>query len=83
MFVNEEEPRTVDQIAADFDLPVPAVEEAIAYCQSNPPKIDEDFRREEALAEAIGENEPGYKYHGKPRLLTPEERSKLRPSSNS
>jgi uncharacterized protein (DUF433 family) len=82
-FVSEEEPRSVQQIAADHGLPVPAVEEAIAYCQSNPPEIDEDFRREEALAEAIGENEPGYKHHGKPRLLTPQERTKLRLSGNS
>jgi uncharacterized protein (DUF433 family) len=82
-FVNEEEPRSVEQIAADYNLAVPAVEEAIAYCQSNPPEIEEDFRREEALAEAIGENEPGYKYRGKPRLLTQEERAKLRPPDNS
>jgi uncharacterized protein (DUF433 family) len=82
-FVNEEEPQTVEQIAADWNVPIPAVEEAIAYCQSNPPEIDEDYRREEALAEAIGENEPDYKYHGKPRLLTQEQRAKLRPSDNS
>jgi uncharacterized protein (DUF433 family) len=82
-FVNEGEPRSIEQIAADYNLPVPAVEEAIAYCRSNPPEIDEDFHREEALADAIGENEAGYKYHGKPRLLTQEERARLRPSDNS
>jgi hypothetical protein len=48
MLVNEEEPRTVDEIAAAFGLPVEAVHEAIAYCESNPPEIQEDWEREEA-----------------------------------
>jgi uncharacterized protein (DUF433 family) len=76
-FVNEEEPRTVEQIAADWNVPVPAVEEAIAYCQSNPPEIDEDYRREEAIAEACGMNDPGYKYHGKPRPLSAQDRARI------
>src|SRR4051812_29474527 len=47
-YVNAEEPRTTEQLAADFNLPLAAVEEAIAYCRSNPPEIEADFRREEA-----------------------------------
>ncbi|HUG94153.1 MAG TPA: hypothetical protein VML55_25215 [Planctomycetaceae bacterium] len=46
--VSEEEPRTAEQIAADFDLPVEAVLEAIAYCESDPQEIREDWEREEA-----------------------------------
>jgi len=32
MYINEEEPRTPDDIAAAFHVPVEAVHEAIAYC---------------------------------------------------
>jgi uncharacterized protein (DUF433 family) len=71
------EPRSVDEIAADYDLPVEAVREAIAYCESNPPELQQDFAREELLMEAAGMNEPDYKYRAKPRLLPPEERARL------
>ena len=50
-----------------------AVLEAIAYCESNPPELLEDYAREEALLEASGMNDPNYKYHPTPRLLTPQE----------
>ena len=73
LFMSEEEPRTAEQIAADYELPMEAVKEAIAYCESNPPEIAEDFRREEALMEATGMNDPNYKYHGKPKVLSPQE----------
>jgi len=43
MFMSAEEPRTPEQIAEDYGLPLEAVREAIAYCQSNPPEIREDF----------------------------------------
>jgi uncharacterized protein (DUF433 family) len=52
MHVNEEEPRSVEQIAAAFVLPVEAVQEAIAYCASNPPEIQEDWDREEGHVRA-------------------------------
>ncbi len=71
------EPRTPAEIAADYDLPVDAVKEAIAYCESNPPELIEDYAREEALAEATGMNDPNYKYHGKPKLLSPQERARI------
>jgi uncharacterized protein (DUF433 family) len=48
MHLNEEEPRSPEEIAAPFGLPVEAVREAIVYCQSNPPEIREDYDREEA-----------------------------------
>lgn len=78
MYVSEEEPMTVEEIAADYDLPVEVVDEAIRYCESDPPEIREDFEREQRLMEALGMNDPDYKYHGKPRTLTREERARIR-----
>src|SRR5207237_5041407 len=48
MVVREEDPMTPDEIAAAFHIPVEAVREAIAYCESEPPEIREDWEREEA-----------------------------------
>jgi uncharacterized protein (DUF433 family) len=75
MYMTEESPRTPEQIAADFDLPLEAVREAIAYCESNPPELLEDYARDEALMEARGMNDPDYDGH--PKLLTPQERARL------
>ena len=44
-----EDARTPDQLAADYRLPLEAVLEAIAYCESNPPAIHEDWQREESV----------------------------------
>ena len=68
---------TPEQIAADYNLPVEAVKEAIAYCESRPPDLAEDLEVEEKLTEATGMNAPDYKEHGKPKPLTPAERVKL------
>ncbi len=76
-FLSEEEPRTPEQIAADYALPIEAVREAIAYCQANPPEIEDDFRREEALMAATGMNDPDYKYHGRPKILTAQEMARI------
>jgi uncharacterized protein (DUF433 family) len=75
--INAEEPRTVEQIAEDYNLPTEAVREAVAYCQSDPPEIREDAEREEAIMRAKGMLEPGYKSHGRPKVLTPEQRARL------
>ena len=75
-----EEPRSAEEIAADYQLPLEAVQEAISYCESHPPEIAEDRRREEATAEAAGMNSPDYKLHGKPKLLSPQELARLRRS---
>ncbi len=72
-FLSKEEPRTPEQIATDYSLPIEAVREAIAYCQSNPREIEDDFRREEALMQATGMNSPDYRYHAKPKILSAEE----------
>lgn len=66
-----EEPSTAEDIAREFNIPVAAVQEAISYCESNPPELLDDYAREEALSEAAGMNEPDYKYHPTPRLLDP------------
>jgi uncharacterized protein (DUF433 family) len=58
--MSEEEPRTVEQIAEDYNLPVEAVREAITYCDTDPIEIREDFAREEAIIEATGMNDPNY-----------------------
>jgi uncharacterized protein (DUF433 family) len=73
-----EEPLTLEQIALEYNLPLEAVKEAIAYCESNPRDLIEDYAREEALMEATGMNEPGYKFHPSPKSLPPQERAKLR-----
>src|SRR5436309_2802336 len=73
LHVNAEEPRSIVDIAADYDVPVAAVEEAIAYGRSNPPEIQQDFQHEEALMRAAGIDQPGYKLNPKPKLLTPRE----------
>lgn len=76
-FVREEEPRTPEQIAADYDLPVEAVREAIAYCDSDPPEFQEDWAAEEALEEATLMKDPDYRKHGRSRRLTLDEMARL------
>src|SRR3954447_13437125 len=68
MFMSAEEPMTPQEIAADYGLPLEVVQEAIAYCQTDPSEIKEDFAREERLMEASGMNDPDYKYGGKYKL---------------
>ncbi len=77
MHMSAEEPMTPEEIAADFGLPLEAVKEAIAYCQSNPPEIARDFEREERLMEASGMNDPDYKYGGKFKLVPPQEVARI------
>jgi uncharacterized protein (DUF433 family) len=74
-YMSEEAPATTEEIAADYDLPLEAVLEAIAYCASNPPEIAEDWAAEEALAEATGMKDANYK--GKPKVLSPQEWARL------
>jgi uncharacterized protein (DUF433 family) len=71
----ENEPgMTPEAIAADFDLPLAAVEEAIRYCESNPPEIRADWDADEALAAATGMNDPR---RATPRILSPQEIAQL------
>jgi uncharacterized protein (DUF433 family) len=73
--MSETEPRTAEQLAEDFVIPVDAVREAIAYCQSDPPEIKEDQRKDELRAAATGMNDAAYT--GRPRPLSTEERARL------
>ena len=77
MYANAGEPMTPEQIAQEYGISVGAVKEAIAYCQSDPPEIKEDFEREERKMQATGMNEPDYKYGGKYRVLSPQECARL------
>ena len=77
-YMSEEEPRTVEEIAADYNLPVEAVREAIAYCDTDPIDIREDHAREEAIIEATGMNDPNYKENPSSRkLLSPQEHARI------
>ena len=76
-FMSEKEPRAPEQLAEDWGVPLEAVREAIEYCQSDPPELCEDHRKDDLLAEAIGMNDPAIKYSGRPRPLTTEERVRL------
>jgi uncharacterized protein (DUF433 family) len=76
-YMSDSEPMTAEEIAREYDLPLEAVQEAIAYCQTDPSEIKEDFAREERIMEATGMNDPDYKYGGKYRILSPEERARL------
>jgi len=59
---------TPEFIAADYDLPVEAVHEGIAYGESNPPELAEDYAREEAVMDATGMNDPSY--DGRPKEMS-------------
>jgi hypothetical protein len=75
--MNAKEPRTPEQLAADFEIPLEAVQEAIEYCQSDPPEIREDKRKADLLREARGMNDPAVRLSGRPRPLSTEERARL------
>src|SRR2546427_11816516 len=64
MFMSADEPMTPEEIAAEFNLPLHAVQEAIAYCRANPPEIALDLPRQERLIEADRIHAPDYKYCG-------------------
>jgi hypothetical protein len=63
-YMSAEEARTPEQIAADRDLPLEVVLECIAYCQSDPPEIREDWEREEARERERILNDPKYYFPG-------------------
>ena len=77
-FMSAEEPRTIEQIAEDYQLPVEAVREAIAYCQSDPAELKQDYRYDDMIMEAAGMNDPSYKYNPRPKPISPEERARIR-----
>jgi uncharacterized protein (DUF433 family) len=52
--VDGEEPMTLQEVADSYSLPTEVVQEAIAYCQTNPPEIDQDHAEEERRVKAAG-----------------------------
>lgn len=75
-FIREDEPFTPEQIAEDRELPLEAVLEAIVYCQSNPPEIEEDLRRRKALDQALGRDDPALRRRPT-RILTAQELARI------
>jgi uncharacterized protein (DUF433 family) len=65
--------QSVEELAADFHLPVEAVREAIAYCESDPPEIHADLAMEESLIAARGQTGR----RSSTRILSPEEREQI------
>ena len=75
--VDGSEPMTPEQIAADFGPSLDAVQEAIAYVESNPPEIETDRRGEERVMAATGMNDADYKLGGRYKILSTQERTRL------
>jgi uncharacterized protein (DUF433 family) len=71
--INADEPLTPQEVATDFGLPLDAVLESIAYCQSDPPEIAADHAEEESLMSARGQLDPNYRYDPRPKVLDPAE----------
>ena len=78
LYASEEDPWSIEFIAEQYNLPVEAVKEAIAYVESDPPELQQDYRYDEMMMEARGMNDPNYKYHGRPKPISPEERARIR-----
>lgn len=78
LYVNAEEPHTIEQIADEYKLPIEAVAEAIAYCKSDPPEIELDWQRTQAIMQASGENDPNYKYNPQPKPISPDLMAEIR-----
>src|SRR5215510_869600 len=70
--VNPEEPRTPEQLALDYGLPLEAVREAIEYGRSDPPEIAADIAREEAIMAASGQSTTDPKCNSQPKILSAE-----------
>jgi hypothetical protein len=51
-FLDQDDPRTMEQIASDFEVPLAAVQEAVAYCESDPPEFLQDWEMEESSIRA-------------------------------
>ena len=78
LYMSAEEPQTIEQIAQQYNLPIEAVAEAIAYCKSDPPEIAQDWLRTQAIMEASGENDPNYKLRPQPKPIPPEKMAEIR-----
>jgi len=75
--IREDSPMSPAEIADDYGLPLEAVLEAIAYCETNPSEILEDAAREEAWMKAAGIGDPDQKTK-QPILLSPRTINRLK-----
>jgi uncharacterized protein (DUF433 family) len=64
------EPMKPEEIAREYNLPVEAVLESIAYCESNPPELLADYACEQALVDAYAAGPDG--------RLSPQEVARIR-----
>jgi uncharacterized protein (DUF433 family) len=71
--IGEEGRMTPEEVAADYQLPLEAVHEAIGYCEGQPPEIAEDFDQDEAHAATKGSKPAINTDYSKDRLLTSED----------
>src|SRR5262249_11933418 len=76
-YMRDSSPMSPEEIAADYNLPLEAVREAITYCESNPPEISSDHEAEEALMRATGMDERDYRFRAEAKVLTPQELAQL------
>lgn len=74
-YARDDEPMTAEQIAADRNLPLEVVQEAIAYCESEPPELARDFALGEALLNARGIRDPDF--DGRLQTLAPDEKANI------
>ena len=74
-YAREDDPMTPEEIAADRNVPLDAVLESIAYCETDPPELARDFALEEALLKARGIRDAAF--DGRLRTLTPEEKTAI------
>ena len=57
-----DDPRTPEEVAADYDVPLEAVLEAIEYCESDPLEIRQDWEDEErSIEDAERRQVPGFR----------------------
>jgi uncharacterized protein (DUF433 family) len=63
------EPMTPEEVAREYNLPVEAVLESIAYCESNPPDLLRDYALDKAMMDAIAASPNG--------RLTPQEVARI------
>jgi hypothetical protein len=69
--------RTPEDVAADYALPLDVVLEAIAYCETDPPEVREDWEREQALIQLTGMENPENRHNASPLLLAPQDRARI------
>ena len=71
------DPTTPEEIAEGMNVSVEAVREAIAYCEADPPEIEEDHRRERESLKASGIMDAEGNYILPPARLSPDQKARF------